>query len=151
MKLNYLHHIILNLNIVWFFKINIYIWCLSTKMPHCYKKEKQERRMSMQYGRTNKAIQWLDDGDIIQHVNNETYFKKEGDTVLSSQDCRKWEEFECPMETFPPFEEFRSITNLHYYNEIKGEKLFLISEDHIIPENHPEADKTKKRWFTKIL
>lgn|SRR5437763_13255720 len=105
----------------------------------------------MQYCRTNKAIEWLNDGDIIQHVYDEVYFKKEGDTILSSRDCFHWEEFGLPMETFPSFEEFRSITNLHYYDEIEGEKVFLTSDDRVVSENDPEADKSKKRWFISIF
>lgn len=105
----------------------------------------------MQYCRTNKAIEWLNDGDTIQHLANLFYFKKKEDSILFSNDAIHWDKFREPLETFPPYDEWRSITNLHYYDEIEGEKSYLTSDDRCINEDDPEADKTKKRWFTPIF
>lgn len=102
----------------------------------------------MQYCRTNKAIEWLNDGDIIQNLSTDDYFKKEGTTVFVSRNTLNWKEFELLLETFPPYEEWRSITNLHYYDEIQGEKSYLTPDDRCIDEDDPEADKNKKRWYS---
>lgn len=105
----------------------------------------------MQYARTNKAIEWLNDGDIIQHLGNLFYFRKKDSTILFSNDVIHWDQFQEPLETFPPYDEWRSIMNLHYYNDIEGEKLYLTPDEKVLPESDPEADKSKKRWFINYM
>lgn len=101
----------------------------------------------MKYCRTNEAVKWMNDGDVIQNLESEEYYKKEGLSVFVSHDTIHWKKFELPMEIFPPYEEWRSITNLHYYDEVEGDKMFLTSDDRPVTEDDPEADKNKKRWY----
>ena len=103
--------------------------------------------------RTKEAIKRLNDGEIIQNISNETYYRKRKRKIESSYDCVKWVLFDKPLEKFPPYEEWRSISNLHYHEDlvpqiVKGKTLnYLTLDDKIVNEDHPEADKTKKRWF----
>jgi hypothetical protein len=103
------------------------------------------------YCRTKDAIAWMEDGDIIQHLQDRTYFKKVNSIVYFSDDSLHWEEFTTPMETFPPYEEWRSIYNLHYLKDLehknKSGVKYLAPNDIVLPYDDPEADKTKKRWF----
>lgn len=101
--------------------------------------------------RTTEAVKRMNDGDIIQNLDSDLFFKQEGDTILFSIDCNKWNIFREPMNTFPPFVEWRSLSNLHYYNDLVMESSakiqYLTVDDVIIEESNPLADKTKKRWF----
>lgn len=101
--------------------------------------------------RTNEAIIWMNDGDVIQHLEDETYFKKEGDIVFISTDNVHWKEFTQPMEIFPTFTEWRSLSNLHYFTDLMMDHnslpKYLTPDDRILDYEHPEADILKKRWF----
>lgn len=102
--------------------------------------------------RTKEALKRLNDGDIIQNLDSEDYFQKIDGSVYISKDCMNWKKFEIPMYTFPPYNEWRSVTNLHYYHDLKiekseEEKLFLTVDKKVVDKNHPKADREKKRWF----
>lgn len=102
--------------------------------------------------RTKEAIQRMLDGDVIQNTMTSDYFKVEHLKFYISSDCIHWEEFTRPMETFPPYVEWRSVHNLHYYADLKrppnNEPMwFLASDGEVLIEDHPKTDKTKKRWF----
>jgi hypothetical protein len=106
------------------------------------------------YCRTNEAIKWLEDGDTIQHLETEIYFKKENDIVYTSTDNIRWEEFTQPMEIFPTYTEWRSISDLHYFTDLIDHiplPKYLTSDDRVIGYDHPEADITKKRWFALTI
>lgn len=109
-------------------------------------------RGTFAYCRTKEAIKRMEDGDIIQNLSTEQYFKIEKGMVCVSSDCFRWGEFTPPMETFPPYEEWKSVSNLHYYEDLKKEigeqKLrYLTCDEEIIDESDIQADKNKKRWF----
>jgi hypothetical protein len=104
------------------------------------------------YCRTNEAVKWLDDGDTIQHIQDEMYLKKENGTILVSNDNRSWQEFKFPMEVFPSYVEWRSVTNFHYVKDLtehvdKQTVKYLTPDDKVVSYDDPEADKTKKRWI----
>lgn len=103
----------------------------------------------MTYCRTKEAIQWLEDGDIIQHVEDEMYLKKENGVIFVSNDNHHWQEFKFPMEAFPPFVEWRSTTNLHYLNDLpkRNDLWYLDFDDKVLPYEDSGVDKNKKRWF----
>lgn len=104
----------------------------------------------MQYCKTEKALKWLNDGDIIQHLATERYYMKKDNWILYSKDAVHWL-VKMTMNDFATDEEWRSITNLHYYDEIEGKKAFLTQDNRSLSEDDPEVDKTKKRWYTPNL
>lgn len=113
-------------------------------------------RGTFAYCRTKEAKRRMMDGDIIQRLRTEQYFKYENDTIYVSTDCHKWGEFLPPMETFPPYEEWKSLSNLHYYDDLKKElgdqKLWYLTKDEkVVDEYDMQADKSKKRWFAGDL
>lgn len=98
--------------------------------------------------RTSEAIRRLNGGDVIQNLVFNAYFKKEGDLIFVSEDNFRWEAFDQPLETFPPYHEWRSLSNLHYWEDLQGNnKKYLTITDQVVDEDHPEADKSQKRWF----
>jgi hypothetical protein len=101
------------------------------------------------YCRTKEVILWMNDGDIVQNLTSEEYFKKEDAMVFVSQNLSHWEEFNEPMEIFPPYIEWRSLTNLHYYKDIKTDKPlnYLTADERILAEEDHEANRESKRWF----
>ena len=107
---------------------------------------------TFQYCRTEEALKRMDDGDIVQHLQSEHYFKKDNGRVLTSTDTFRWGEYVIPMDHFALNEEWRSLSNLHYYQDLKkhfkSELLFYLTQDNqIVNEENKLADKTKKRWF----
>lgn len=105
------------------------------------------------YCRTNQAIKWLEDGDIVQEIETGKYYKLINGKIFSSDDLEQWEETTQPIEVIPPFNEWRSIMNLHYYADIKEDKLlkYMTPDERIVSEDSPEADKTKKRWIASDI
>lgn len=104
------------------------------------------------YCHTKEAIKRMEDGNIILHLSSEIYFKKSKKQIHSSLDGRNWELYEQPLITFPIYEEWRSLSNLHYYEDLvesaHGKPLkFLTTNDKMVDETHPKADKLKMRWF----
>lgn len=104
--------------------------------------------------RTNEAIKRMGDGDVIQNQDDELYFKKEGDIIFVSHDNFHWEEYTKPMELYPPYAEWRSLSNLHYWEDLKkdsilkkGQLKYLTLDDRVLDEEDTETDRTKKRWF----
>lgn len=109
-------------------------------------------RGTFPYCRTGEALKRMEDGDIIQNLRTEQYFKKEAQTVYASTDSFKWGEFAPGMNIFSSDEEWRSLSNLHYYNDLKKEAgeqkiWFLTRDNEVIDETSPLANKNKKRWF----
>ena len=109
-------------------------------------------RGTFQYCRTYEAIKRMDDGDIVQHLKTEHYFKKSDGRVLTSIDTFRWGEYVIPLDNFGLTDEWRSLSNLHYYEDLKkhfqSELLFYLTQDNqIVDEEDELADKTKKRWF----
>lgn len=105
--------------------------------------------------KTQEAIKRLNDGDIIQNLETEQYFKKRNGELLISNNCLKWRKFEGAM-TFSPLTDWRSLSNLHYYDDLKTafpseEIQYLTSDKKVIKETDPAADKNKKRWFIGSL
>lgn len=106
--------------------------------------------------RTKEAIKRMDDWDIIQNLTTEQYFKKEKGKVFISTDCYNWNLFAFPMETFPPYTEWRSLSNLHYYEDLKNEAAdqtlcYLSQNEEILDEHDSRVDKSKKRWFVGAI
>ena len=109
---------------------------------------------TFQYCRTKDAIEWLKAGDIIQNIETDEYFKMKRGQILVSDDSFHWNKYNAPIEVFPPFVEWRSLSDLHYYSDLKrecpdAEFLFLSKENQILTEDDNESDKSKKRWFLK--
>ena len=106
--------------------------------------------------RTREALKRLDHGDILQRISTEEYYKKEKGKILKSPDTFHWIPTDQPIESFPPFEDWKSLSNLHYYDDLKlndpeAELIYLTEKDRIVDETNPQADRTKKRWFLKSL
>lgn len=104
--------------------------------------------------RTNEAVKRMQDGDIIQNLTNEQYFKQHDSLIYVSKDCFRWEKYEQPMESFPPYEEWKSLSDLHYYSDLVSTKeidtthlKYLTLDDRKLSFGDVEADLTKKRWF----
>lgn len=109
-------------------------------------------RGTFQYCKTKEAIKRMEDGDMIQNCKTEQYFKMENNIIYASTNTINWGEFVPPMTTFPPYEEWRSCSNLHYYKDLKkqaGNKKiwYLTNDEQVIDETDSRADKNKKRWF----
>lgn len=99
--------------------------------------------------RTNEAIKRLGDGDVIQNIKNGYFFRKDGSKILVSNDYQSWEIFNEPFEVFPPYEEWKSVLNLHYYDDLEHNNIYFLSlDDRILDKDDCEADKTMKRWFS---
>ena len=111
---------------------------------------------TFQYARTKEAIKWLYDGDIIQNIGSDEYYRLKNGKLYISDDSFHWVKYNQPIEAFPPYVEWRSLSNLHYYDDLKdeiGEEpiCYLSSDNEVIEENDKRADKTQKRWFVKAL
>lgn len=107
---------------------------------------------TFQYCHTAEAVKRMNDGDILQNLTSEQYFKKENGITLTSADTFKWCEYALPIEHFEADEEWRSLSNLHYYQDLKkhfkDESLnYLTIDNKVLSEDEPGADQTKKRWF----
>lgn len=101
--------------------------------------------------KTNEAWKRVDDGDIVQHLNSEMYYKKDSKGIVyQSLNLSNWTEcYGIPL--FDLNDDWRSLSNLHYYHDLKsmasGSLMFLTIDDQVIDEHHPTSDKEKKRWF----
>jgi hypothetical protein len=109
----------------------------------------------IEYCRSKEAFKWLSDGDIIQNLESEEFYKEENGTILTSLDCVQWRPFNKPMVVFPPYVEWRSISNFHYYNDLKKTNpdsllYYLTNQEELLNEDHSLADKDRKRWLVNI-
>ena len=108
------------------------------------------------YCRTKEAIKRMADGDIIQNCNTELYYKKLNKQTYVSTDSFSWEPSEDSIEFFPCYEEWRSLSNLHYYTDLEtvtsiDEIRYLSPSGKILKPDDNRADKSKKRWFINYL
>lgn len=111
---------------------------------------------TFQYSRTRDAIEWLKAGDIIQNIETDEYFKMRKGKVFISDDSFHWVRFTNPIQVYPPYMEWRSLSNLHYYEDLKNELgdetiCYLSDEMEVFEENDKRADKKQKRWFVKSM
>ena len=107
------------------------------------------------YCRTKEAIKRLQDDDVVQRLSTEMYYKIEHGVLKISHNTFQWEVCPHTVGTFPPYEEWRSLTNLHYYSDLKKDESvkvkYLTPQEEVVSETHHLADKTKKRWFLEEL
>ena len=108
------------------------------------------------YCHTREAFKRMEHGDILQRLADEKYYRKEKGGISKSDDTYYWIPSEQPPESFPTFEEWRSLSNLHYYEDLKKNYpnevlLYLSHNDKVLEEDHPKSDKEMKRWFLKSL
>ena len=101
---------------------------------------------------TEEALKRLLDGDIIENVEQQFFLRKDNHQLLMSYDCVRWQQTDNSFSSFFSGGIWRSLSNLSYYQQLKEEDpqaslSYLTEQDTILPESHPNVDKTKRRWF----
>ena len=105
--------------------------------------------------RTKEAVKRMHDDDVIQRIATDDYYKIEHGLLKISSNLVHWDLCPHSIESLPPYEDWRSLSNLHYYEDFKTDKSikvkYLTADDCIVSETNPLADKSKKRWFLEDL
>ena len=113
-------------------------------------------RGTFAYCRTKEAIKRMKEGDIIQNCNSEIYYKQLNNQTYMSHDSFSWKPSDTPMKLYPCYEEWRSLSNLHYYDDLIGgtsetNLRYLTKDGKVLKYDDRRANKFKKRWFINHL